>query len=686
MVNFPVFDRLDIEGYSLFPGDQKHDPGLHVLFRPGLTLVLGANGLGKTTLVTILYRMLVGPFDIPGLSGKADLGSISLQPTNLPPTGRAIFGQRVWDGARNATARLAFSLGRSTILVERRLRDLSLAGFSVDGQEFTTTDESAYQREIPRLVDVWSFGDWILLLRHLIFYFEDRRSLVWDASAQRQILRLLLLPTETAQKWTQAERSILELDSRSRNLSATLFREERALAYTEIGIAQGTDIKAELKTLEDLQQIDLETKERLDDSLVELDALREAARRRWLKAEQERESRSRDVEHAKLTAIEARFPQQSDTARYIIAHLMTEADCLVCGNHVPSTAAALERRVVAQQCVICGSDVSYSEEHVPASTVADRRVERASADLAEIEPEVAEAQQQLEETGKKHDAVIAEISRLNAEISQRSARVSELVRRLPPDEAKIRQQQTELGAMRSSLEIMRRELSEQRQAFGTFVDEEIRNMVARSSEIITAFGHYAAGFLIEKCGLIWSPQRARVGQSGDLIEFPAFELEMTGAGFPSPVRRSGPEQVSESQREFIDLAFRMSLMEVIGTTGTGSLVIDAPESSLDAVFVTRAAAVLARFAAPNRKNRLIITSNLIEGRLIPSLLRQTSTPDDRLKRVVNLFNIALPTAAIREHRSEYDDFLANMLATVDDAPQTTPEPREGAANANSDGE
>jgi len=39
-------------------------------------------------------------------------------------------------------------------------------------------------------------------------------------------------------------------------------------------------------------------------------------------------------------------------------------------------------------------------------------------------------------------------------------------------------------------------------------------------------------------------------------------------------------------------------------------VIDAPESSLDAVFVTRAADVLTRFAADGG-NRLLITSNLI---------------------------------------------------------------------------
>jgi hypothetical protein len=209
------------------------------------------------------------------------------------------------------------------------------------------------------------------------------------------------------------------------------------------------------------------------------------------------------------------------------------------------------------------------------------------------------------------------------------------------------------------------QLAEKRPAFQMFVDEKSREMVGRSNDIKTSFEHYARGFLLETCSLIWPPQRARVGQTGDLVEFPAFELEMSGADFPSPVRRTGPEQVSESQREFIDLAFRMSLMEVTGSSGVGSLVIDAPESSLDAVFVRRAADVLARFAEPNRGNRLAITSNLVEGQLIPTLLQLSSTAEDQLSRLVDLFKIAEPTAAVRELRSEYENILQKMLAEID---------------------
>jgi hypothetical protein len=126
---------------------------------------------------------------------------------------------------------------------------------------------------------------------------------------------------------------------------------------------------------------------------------------------------------------------------------------------------------------------------------------------------------------------------------------------------------------------------------------------------------------------------------------------MASAAFRSPVRRKGPEHVSESQREFIDLSFRMALMAVADRQAGSTLVIDAPESSLDAVFVHRAADVLGRFAASDRGNRLVITSNLSDADLIPRLLQQVK--GDATERLVDLFEIAEPTAAVREHRDEY---------------------------------
>lgn len=144
---------------------------------------------------------------------------------------------------------------------------------------------------------------------------------------------------------------------------------------------------------------------------------------------------------------------------------------------------------------------------------------------------------------------------------------------------------------------------------------------------------------------------------------------MTGSDSATVTRREAANEVSESQREFIDLAFRMALIEVGVVGGKGTLVMDAPESSLDAVFAPRAARVLAQFGETSTNSRVVITSNLVDGSLIPEIVKlaNISGPDDT--RVINLFEIAAPTAALRSLRQEYDDALKRSFrrAALDDA-------------------
>src|SRR5271154_6836615 len=121
MINFPIFHDLRVSGYGLFPASDSSKPGIDIRFRPGLTLIVGANGLGKTTLITILYRLLTGPFDIPGLDSQTDLGSVRLEIRKLRQKDRSEFAQRVADGGKDATARLSLSIGESKISIERSL-------------------------------------------------------------------------------------------------------------------------------------------------------------------------------------------------------------------------------------------------------------------------------------------------------------------------------------------------------------------------------------------------------------------------------------------------------------------------------------------------------------------------------------------------------------------------------------
>lgn len=662
-VRFPVLEHLQVLDYDLFPGSDPESVGLHAHLAPGLTVVLGANGLGKTTLVWILYRLLSGPYDITGLDAARDLGGRALRPRKLRRPKMRMFASRVMDEAEGALARLTFRLGEHQISIARQLSDLALSEFLVNGEEQSLDEKDSYQSKIADMAGLWSFGDWILLLRHLTFYFEDRRELVWDTSAQRQILRLLFLPAATARMWTEGERYILQLDSRTRNLGAAVTREEKELAEAEELEDGALDVREELKSLGDLQDTDEQRREELDEELLDLDAGRREARLDMLQAEQEREATFRALEHAKLLALEERFPSASETARYILAQLLTEAECLACGNRVPDVARDFESRLAEFQCVVCGSKLNSDfDRSSDTARLADERVTQKAESLAEVDAAVAAARTKLRRADVRYRETQKELMELDTVIARRRERIDTLVRRLPKEEAVLHEQREELARMRSRVSALKDELRLRREEFSQFIDSVRVSIVDKAPLIKKIFEGFARDFLIEDCELVWSQIKERVGQTGIQIEFPAFELNLASASFPSKVRRTGPEQVSESQREFIDLSFRMALMAAADEQGAGTLVIDAPESSLDTVFVHRAADVLARFASADRGNRLIITSNLTDGDLIPRLLAQFDA--DWEDRMIDLFEVAEPTAAVRELRSEYREVRDRVFAPL----------------------
>ena len=662
MINLPLLHSLDVTGYGLYPGDDPQNPGLHQIFGPGLTLVLGANGLGKTTLVMMLYRMLTGPYDIPALARPTELGNADTSATEIRPGLKRIFAQRVSDNATSASATLVFHVGGQEVLVKRRLRDLTLQEFVV-GNSKSPPQEEKYQEEIRRLAGVSTFGDWILLLRYVVFYFEDRRSLVWDPSAQRHLLRILFLDSSESERWVGQERNILITDSKMRNTRAVLTRETGALAVDESRSVNEPQIRQQILQLEQHLHGDQSALENLNVDLADLQDQDESARLRFHYLDAERESRFRDLERQLLLMVHDRLPSHSDYARFILGQLLSNAECLVCGTSVPSFAEAMVARIRGNICLVCGSGLVSSDEQdnvLPSP----EEISALEEQLRDISAELEGARISANEAESNRQSASEKIGELRADIASRSARLESLLRRLPPGESDLHERRQELSSLRGRLELEQRELEEIRQSFQRVVSAANSVVEKQVCEVQSYFADYARDFLVEECRLVWSPSSSQLGQGGISYEFPAFGLELGGSDFSGTVRRTGPDNVSESQREFIDISFRMALAKVATPQGTTSLVMDAPESSLDAVFTKRAARVLGRFGKSEEGNRLVITSNLVDGDLIPSLLMEATSEEDPTEQIVDLLNVATPTAAIRDLRSLYIDARDQILEKV----------------------
>lgn len=188
--------------------------------------------------------------------------------------------------------------------------------------------------------------------------------------------------------------------------------------------------------------------------------------------------------------------------------------------------------------------------------------------------------------------------------------------------------------------------------------------------------------------------------------------------------REDASEVSESQREFIDLAFRMALMEAASAPESDAmLVLETPEASLDSLFVREAGALFRAFAAKGDAlgNVFIASTNLNNEGMIPALFGVTAPParkpvssDDadaltrdeapaaedlppalpagaRRGHLINLLSISAPNAALRQHREFYEkklwDAVFEDVNEVDRAALIADAlPPDAAADDEADGE
>lgn len=666
MVYFPLLRKLTVENYGLYPGRDRTGR-FEIDFDRGLTLVLGANGLGKSTLMLLLFRLIAGTYDIALPEGE--VGSSDLDAHELNARNKKQFAVRVHDAANDASAHLIFSLGGRSFEVVRSLSNLDLIRFSIDDQQMEA-DEEIYQTAVVAAAGLGTYADWVLVLRTLVFFFEDRRALVWDASAQRQLLRALLLSPEQAKEWTTQERAILELDSRMRNLQAVLKREQRERAKKIEQIENLPGVRAALVAAE-TRLIQLNDQHgKLVHLIGAADESRHAARLNAMRAQAAHDQALRELDRARIVAVDALLPEVDKSMRFILARLLSDQQCLVCGTSgVVSKREKLLAAIDSHHCVICDSELSAPDPSLV--YVGDDHLQALQSRVGSLATEAQASARLRDEAIRDYETNNDELVRCVAERDDTNDQVQALMLQLPADEHRVTDQQKKLDIVEEMITDLRAQLKAERITFADSLEAYRLTIHQFAEKIKLSFNEAARGFLFEEAGLSWAPVKRNVGQAGtegiEPVEYPAFAVELSGSDFTNMQRRNRPGEVSESQREFIDLAFRMALIEVASPEQISTLAIDAPESSLDAVFVDRAASVLARFA--NREaglgNRLIITSNLGAGQLVPQLLREATPAGHRTERIVDLFHAGVPTRAMVNSHDAYEKYWDELHASIE---------------------
>ncbi len=653
MIAFPYFERISIDNYGLYPGKDGSN-GIDLELGQGPWLILGVNGLGKSTLLLILRYMLTGPVRArsAGFAGERD---------DLQPADRSLFTVRVAGGANSATARVTVRVGSATVTIERSLSNLRLITVKVTSPDgsYSVSGENEYHELICSLIGVSKFDDVVRILDQLVFYLEAKQPLIWDVAAQFELFRAIMTPNLSSDL-RRLEGEIVSADSAARNLNAILFKISQRRQSETTKKVKASDTRARMASeqgeLDALTKRESELTERLDST----QSSQSDANLRLKRVEHQVDINAQSYEKIKFEVLRQAFAGVRPTEQYLFLKLLSEKFCIACDQSAPKAAIEIQERIDKKQCVVCGSPRKYDDSVVDIADSLKLKAEVSFQTLEQSRHELSVSEAQYNAASEEVSGLLAELSKIRQAIDTKQNNIRVLRRNLPADESiELHREEDRIKSLRDQVLLFRSEREVAEQSIAELLVQLSQAVEQVREKLEGAFYQRAAPFFAEQVRLVYAPRNAKIGLYGQSFAFPAFEIEMTsGATFGQFIRRTA-SQVSLSQREYLDIIFRMVLMDVIGS-GAATLVVDGPEGSLDAVFAGRGGELFAAFSEQPQTN-VLLACNIVEGGFIPRALSNYKLKDRR-SRVVNLIDEATPTQALKELRPEYTQKVNEILA------------------------
>lgn len=667
-IRLPVLRSLSVRHYPMYPGPSDGS-GFEQPLPAGVCVIVGMNGIGKTTLLNLLHRMLTGPFD----PRKADLGRPGAGRHAMTELRRFnYFSSRVESPIPAAIATVEVAFGEKDVVrVTRALADLRIVELWHNQRRLVDADHVRFQELVCELSGLDTHWDFDFVVRHLVFFLEEKAPLLWSEEGQFELLRALFLDSTDSKRCVELTDAIFKLDSQIRNKNWRLNELRDKLAEIEEATATGDEVTQEsIPVLETRLNAVNETLQTLAERETregnELDGLEKQAFEAEIRLD---EARS-ELRRSEQGFFRALLPDIPAATELVLGHLIAGEACLVCGSDTSRAQERLRRLEKLCACPVCETpDVAKSTGN--ATSISASRLQRLESKAAAAAAEHARITDLLQHGRRSFEQLKQDQRNAWREQAQLQSCLSDLRAQIPPSSDEARRLRGQVTAEEKELKALRVQVLKQRKGLAQVLQRASQSISQVADKICADFSHFASQFLEEDCRLDYTMAKRMIGQAGTSMEFPAFSVQMSSALTKTPSTRGSADQVSESQKEFLDLAFRMAVMRTAASRKSPAmLVIETPEASLDSFFVARAGQMLREFTYVNKECRhtVIASSNLNRENMIPELLglrggsRPARANEDVASRVINLLEISAKPRALTAHLHHYEKNLKEALS------------------------
>lgn len=616
-IYLPELLSIHLRNYTLYPNglDYTFD------FIKGVNLVLGGNGMGKTTFVNLIKYAIIGnykkQYDYTRTYKEKSIEKRIQQPERF-------YSNRMDPSIivnEEPTVKITFKLNETIFEVERGLDNITILNLKVDKvvisgdiisqykyeqlslEQKKNTLLYKYEVEIEKYA-MLTFDDLIFFVNSVLFFGEDHKTILWNDESSLQDVQTELFnkyfndPVLDKER-QEAERQAKYYDSLSRHRSEDMRAINKVLSRIQTQKNNGDSLIELLKT-----------KEKIDDLSSKLDVIQ---KRRSL-ASSKISILQNDINKAgaEVSKVEREKAQLEDlrTSRmweglHSLYHIFEQNIrvnhiCPMCNREDDELASRVNSS--PESCFLCDKPMDTRDDndinHAYKTVLGQSS--RLYALIANKKKEIKALENELTELDAQFRQLDADKSKLSVKLRNLEYVNSKGDKHhddIQPFMAEINR----LLSEKEKYQKLRDEEKNKAERYSKQIENEIKTNVKRFSAL---FSSYAEKFLGVSCQLTYDKSL-----TDDLLRFyPVIDN----------VTRYYEEELSESQRFFIDHSFRMSILSFFYTTPT-FYIVETPDSSLDISYEQNAAGVFMKFL--DRPNSIIITSNLNNSSFVNFLIK-----------------------------------------------------------------
>jgi DNA repair exonuclease SbcCD ATPase subunit len=464
--------------------------------KSGPNLILGGNGLGKTTLMQAVVYGLTG-----GISED-------IEEDKRLRWGHSYFRSRLSpEQSKSATVTVTFQLRDIRITVRRGLLGSRLTGIRVAPGEGWIEDsiaaENVYSEVLSSLGGYPSLADFAFVVHRLLYLPENRRLLAWDTDAQTRLLMLLNADLTTEQDFRAKRRQLKLLDSRKRHIRVQI--NHAATSLTTLLEEPSDETPEDAEYLEDSHGAELlpVLVQRLSAAAQERIRLAEQVQQLRLPIDalaQQIDELQGQLDRAEAALVSSLLGESEKESNLAIYKLLESGICPACGTRQRELQARARENHRQGNCVLCATDVPHGT-HPDVSMIRSQLSEKLAAFYASEDPYAVarerlviarsrEAEIQLEVNKIRFQQPVLVISDSALSVSKRADLARQKLQ-LEGDEAQLAAQIAELQT----------ELDNQYDRFLAAVAERLTSLKSHYQE-------YASEFWLVRRNRGWT--RARV--------------------------------------------------------------------------------------------------------------------------------------------------------------------------------